>query len=123
MTIHVKILAIEKTLVDAATAGRHHGLSTTYIKHNLFHQSKPGRDFELQNTQFVVFKSPRDVMQVSTLTAQLGPGSMVVDCYRDATFVPYGHLLNDVTLRTDDRLRYCTNAMYISLMFYNQDRL
>ena len=30
------------------TTGRHRGLSTIYIKHNLFHQSKLGRDVELQ---------------------------------------------------------------------------
>ena len=33
-----------KAFVDIATAGRHRGLSTIYIKHNLFHQSKLGRD-------------------------------------------------------------------------------
>ena len=32
-----------KTFVDLATAWRHRGLSTIYIKHNLFHQSKLGR--------------------------------------------------------------------------------
>ena len=51
-----------EAFVDIATAGRHRGLSTLYIKQNLFHQSKAGRDFELQNTRFVLFKSSRDVM-------------------------------------------------------------
>ena len=32
-----------KAFVDIATAGRHRGLSTIYIKQNLFHQSKLGR--------------------------------------------------------------------------------
>ena len=35
-----------KAFVDIATAGRHRGLSTIYIKHNFFHQSKLGRDVE-----------------------------------------------------------------------------
>ena len=39
-----------KAFVDIATAGRHRGLSTIYIKHNLFHHSKLGRDVELQKT-------------------------------------------------------------------------
>ena len=65
----------------ANTAGRHRGMSTIYIKHILFHQSKLGRDDELQNTHIDHFKSPRDVMQVSTLIAQLGLGSTLVDCY------------------------------------------
>ena len=37
--------------VDIATPGRHWALSTIYIKHNLFHQSRLGRDVKLQNTQ------------------------------------------------------------------------
>ena len=32
-------------------------------------------------------------MQVTTLGAQLGLGSELVDCYRDATSVLFGHLL------------------------------
>ena len=67
-----------KALVDIANAGRQRGLSTIYIKHNLFHQSKLGRDVELQNTHIVLFKSPRDVMQVNTLSAQMGLGSKLV---------------------------------------------
>ena len=99
-----------KAFVDISTAWRHRGLSTIYIKHNLFHQSKLGRDVELQNTHIVLFKSRRDVMQVTTLSTQLGLGSELVDWYRDATIVPFGHLLNDLSPRTDDRLRYCTNS-------------
>ena len=59
-----------KACVDIAIAGRYRGLSTIYNKHNIFHQSKLGRDVELQNTHIVLFKSPRDVMQVTTLSTQ-----------------------------------------------------
>ena len=59
-----------KAFVDIATAGRHRGLSTNYIQHNLFHQRKFGRDVELQNTHIVLFKSLRNLMQVSTLSTQ-----------------------------------------------------
>ena len=85
----MKRFAIQKIFFDIAIAGRHRGLSTIYIMHNLFHQSKLGRDVELQNTHIVVFKSPRDVMQVGTLSAQLGLGSELVDWYRDATSVSH----------------------------------
>ena len=112
-----------KAFVDLAIAGRHRGLSTIYIKHNLFHQSKLGRDVELQNTQIVLFKSHRDVMQVTILGAQLGLGSELVDWYRDATSVPFGHLLIDLSPRTDDRLRICTNTGSIPSKFYIPDRL
>ena len=39
-----------KAFDDIATNERHRGLSIIYIKYNLFHQSKLGQDFELQNT-------------------------------------------------------------------------
>ena len=51
-----------KAFVDFATAGSNRGLSTIYIKHNLFYQSKLGRDSELQNMHIVLFKSPPDVV-------------------------------------------------------------
>ena len=37
---------ISKAFVGIINAGRHRGLSTIYIEHNLFHQSKLGRDVE-----------------------------------------------------------------------------
>ena len=112
-----------KEFVDIATAGRRRGFSTIYIKHNLFHQSKLGRDVELQNTHIVLFKSPRDVHQVATLSVQLGLGSALVDWYRDATFVPFGQLLIDLSPRTDDRLGYCKNSGNIPSKFYVPDNL
>ena len=112
-----------KTFVDIAAAGRHRGFSTIYIKHNLFHQSKLGIDVELQNTRIVLFKSPREVMQVTTLSSQLCPGSELVDWYRDATSVPFGHLLIYLSPRTDDRLRYCTNSGSVASKFHLPERL
>ena len=118
-----KEICNSKTFVGIATAGRHRRLSTIYIKHNLFHQSTLGRDVELQNTHIVLFKSPRDVMQVTTPRTQLGLGSKLVDWYRDATSVPFGHLLIDLSPRTDDRLLYCTNSGSVLSKFYIPERL
>ena len=112
-----------KAFVDIANAGRHRGLSTSYKKHNLFHQSMLGRDVELQSTHIVFFKSPRDVMQVPNLSTQLGLGSELVDWYRDATSVPFGHLLIDLSPWSDDRLRYCTSSGSVPSKFYIPERL
>ena len=62
-------------------------------------------------------------MQVTTLSTQLGLGSELVDWYRDATSVPFGHLLIDLSPRRDDRLRYCTNTGSISSSFNVPERL
>ena len=48
-------------------------------------------------------------MQVSTLNAQMGLGSLIVHWCRDATSVPYVRWLIDFSSRTDKRLR-CTNT-------------
>ena len=55
------------SFADIATVGRHDRLSTFYVKHNLFHQSKLVPDNECQSTHIVPFSSPCDVMQVSTV--------------------------------------------------------
>ena len=112
-----------KAFVDSDIAGRHRGLSTFYIKHNFFHQSRLGRDVELQNTHIGLFKSSLDVTRITTFSTQLGHGSELVHWYRDASSVPFGHLLIDLLPRTDDQLRYCTNTGSIPLQFYIPDRL
>ena len=62
-------------------------------------------------------------MQVTTLSTQLGLGSELVDWYRDATSVPFGHLLIDLSPRTDDRLHYCTNSGSVPSKVYIPERL
>ena len=94
-----------------------------YIKHNLFHQSKLGRNAELQNTHVVLFKSPQDLHQVATISVQLGLGSAFVDWYRNATSVPFGHFLIDLTPRRDHRLRYWKNSVVIPSKFFVPDNL
>ena len=108
--------AIQKPLLTMPPLG-------DILKHNHFHQSKLGRDVELQNTHIVLFKSPRDVMQLTTVSTKLALGSEQVDWYRDATSVPSGHLLIDLSPRTDDRLRYCTNSGSDPSKFYIPERL
>ena len=58
-------ISSSKDFVKIATAGRHKGLSTIYIKLNLFHQSRLRRDIDLRNTHIVLFMSPRDVLQIN----------------------------------------------------------
>ena len=66
----------------------------------------------------VLFKSPRDVLQIKTLSQQLGLGSQLKIWYQDATSTLYGHLLIDLTPNTVDSLRYCTNSGSVSSKLY-----
>lgn len=99
-----------KEFEKIATSGRHKKLNTIYIKHNLFHKSPIGRDVELQNTHIILFKSPRDVNQISRLGQQMGLGKLLTHWYTKATSKPFGHLLIDLTPTTPDQLRYCTDC-------------
>ena len=62
-------------------------------------------------------------MQVTTLSTQLGLGSELIAWYPDATSVPFGHLLIDLSPRTDDEVHYCTNSGSVPSKFYIPDRL
>ena len=84
------------------TAGRHYGCSTIHIIHNVFRKSKLGRDVELQNTN--------NVSSESQVSSQWGFGLEKFEWYQDATSAPYNHFWIDLSLRTDDGFRYCTNT-------------
>ena len=53
---------------------RTHGSEHSIYQLQFVSSSKLGRDVELGITHKVLFKSPRDVLQVSTLSQQLGLG-------------------------------------------------
>ena len=93
----MKKFAIQRPLVTLPPLGDIEVWAQSTFNTTFFEQSKRGRDVELQNTHIVLFKSPRDVMEVTTLSTQLGFGSLLVDWYRDATSVPFGPLLIDLS--------------------------
>ena len=107
-----------KQFVKIATAGRHRELIAICIKYNLFHQNKLGRDVEFQSKYIVLFKSPRVVLQIKTISQQLRRGSQLKEWYQDATSIPYGHLLIDLTPKKVDSLRYCSNNESFPTNFY-----
>ena len=102
----------EKRFVKIATSGRHKNLHVIYVKHNLFHQSKHSRTIDLNNTHVILFKSPRDVNQITYLGNQLNNAKFLKECYTKATDGnTYGHLLIDFDPKTSDGLRYCSNLI------------
>ena len=94
-----------------ATAGRHKKISVIYVKHNLFQQSKWSRTIDLNTTQIILFKSPRDIQQISYIGKQLNNTNFLKDSYDLATKQPFGHLLIDLDPKTTDSLRYCSNIV------------
>lgn len=98
-------------VVDLFTKHSHHlGLSVIFITQNIFHKGKGMRDISLNAHYIVVYKSPRDRGQFSTLARQICPRNtqLVNEAFEDATSEPYGYLLIDLTQTTPDHLRYRT---------------
>ena len=65
----------DKRIVNLFTRGSHHrNLSAIYIVQNLIHQGKGSRSISLNSHYLVLFKNPRDKLQILTLAKQMYPG-------------------------------------------------
>ena len=90
------------------TKGSHHkNTSVIYITQNLFDKNKENRTISLNAHYMVLFKSPRDAMQVEHLARQMFPGKSkyMREAFADATSQPYSYLLVDLKPDTPDDLR------------------
>ena len=62
----------DNRIVNLFTKGSHHrNLSVIYIVQNLFHQGKGNRSISLNSHYLVLFKNPRDKLQILTLAEQI----------------------------------------------------
>ena len=104
----------DNRIVNLFTKGSHHrNLSVLYIVQNLFHQGKGNRSISLNSHYLVLFKNPRDKLQVLTLAKQMYPGrtDFFLKQYEEAVRRPYGYLLIDLKTTTRDDCRLRTNVL------------
>ena len=101
----------DKDFSKLATAGRHRNISVIYVKHNLIQQSKWSRTIDLNTTHIILFKSPRDIQQISYAGKQLKNTDFLKKTYEHATEQLFGHLLIDLDPKTSDSLRCCSNIV------------
>lgn len=78
-----------------------------YLVQNVFHQGKNSRTISLNANYIVLFKNPRDKLQINTLAQQMYPGrkSYCMDSYEDATKEPFSYLIVDLKANTPEPLR------------------
>ena len=103
-----------KRTVNLFTRGSHHrSLSVIYIVQNFFHQGKNSRSISLNSHYSVLFKNPRDKLQILTLAMQTYPGStdFFIKRYEEAVRRPFGYLLVDLKTTTQDNCRLRTNVL------------
>ena len=104
----------DKRIVSLFTRGCHHrNLSVIYIVQNLFHQGKGSRSISLSSHYLVLFKNPRDKLQVLTLAKQVYPGQtdFFLNQYKEAVKRPFGYLLTHLKTTTQDNCRLRTNVL------------
>ena len=104
----------DKRIVNLFTRGSHHrNLSVIYIVQNLFHQGKGSRSISLNSHYLVLFKNPRDKLQILTLAKQMYPGQtdFFLNQYEEAVKRPFGYLLIDLKTTTQDNCRLRTNVL------------
>jgi len=94
------------------TQGSHHrNLTVIYIVQNLFHQARDMRTVSLNSQYLVVFKNPRDMLQIQNLGMQMYPDNtkFLVQAYKDATKPAHGYLVIDYRPETPEDFRIRTN--------------
>ena len=104
----------DKRIVNLFTRGSHHrNLRVIYIVQNLFHQGKGSRSLSLNSHCLVLFKNPRDKLQILTLAKQMYPGQtdFFLNQYEEAVKRPFGYLLIDLKTTTQDNCRLRTNVL------------
>jgi hypothetical protein len=89
----------------------HKNLTVIFIVQNLFPKGKHARDISLNAQYIVVFKNPRDKLQIQYLARQIMPrhSKDIVEIFDQVTSKPHTYLLFDLTQSTHDALRIRTN--------------
>ena len=104
----------DKRIVNLFTRGSHHrNLRVIYIVQNLFHWGKGNRSISLNSHYLVLFKNPRDKLQILTLAKQMYPEQTdsFLNQYEEAVKRPFGYLLIDLKTTTQDNCRLRTNVL------------
>jgi hypothetical protein len=102
------------SVLDIFTKLSHHrNMSVIFLTQNLFFKSKQSRTMNINTQYIVLFKNPRDALQVATLGRQMYPGNsnFLVEAFKDATERPHGYLLIDLHPVTLEKFRIRTNIV------------
>lgn len=91
----------------------HNSVSVILILQIIFCQGKAIRTISLNANYIILFKNPRDKNQIAILGRQMYPqsGKFFMECYEDATKIPYGYLLIDFKARTPEKFRLRTSLL------------
>ena len=78
--------------------GRHHNLSMVFISQSLFTNNEDFRRISRNCDYYALFKNPRNVQEIRTLSSQMTPGSMdLITYFMEATQNPFSYLFINLT--------------------------
>ena len=102
----------DQRIVNLFSRSSHHR-NLSVIVQNLFHQGKGSRSISLNSHYLLLFKNPRDKLQILTLAKQMYPGQtdFFLNRYGEAVKKPFGYLLIDLKTTTQDNCRFRTNVL------------
>lgn len=103
-----------KFVVDLFTKGSHHNhQSVIILTQNLYHKGPIVRDLNLNSHYILIFKCPRDKLQILALARQLYPtaSGYFMSAYEQSTYAAHGYLLVDLKQDTPEDLRLKTRII------------
>ena len=107
-----------KDVSNMFTVGSHHkNISVICLLQNIFYQGKENRTMSLNSHYLVLFKNPRDQLQVSCLARQMYPhkSAYFLEKFLKATSQPYGCLVVDLKQDTLEKDRLKPGNTFASL--------
>lgn len=123
----MKSAADSKEISNIFTEESHHrNLSVILIVQNLFVQGKAMRNISLNAHYFVLYKNPRDKLQINYLSRQIFPENpkFLVNAFTKATEKPHSYLILDLHPETEERFRILSNIFpEEQLLFYVQQKV
>ncbi len=109
--------ANSKEIASLFTRGVHHwNISVVFIVQNIFFSGL--RTARINAHYLVLFKTPSDKLQISTLARQLYPrrAAYFMDAFHDATSEAYSYLFVDLSQDCPEELRLRTNIFPAEMM-------
>ena len=107
------------TISKLFTLGRSHlGCSLVLMSQNIFSEGSQSRAISINAQYQVLFRYPKDGLQISILARQLCPlnSKSFLEIYNRATHHAYGYLFCSFTQSCPDEIRYRTNVFNIYRM-------
>lgn len=95
-------------------ASHHYDINLLWLTHTLFGRNPAHRTMSLNSKYLVIFKNPRDKLEVMSLAKQVDPNraSRFVNIFMEATRKPHSYLLTDFDQNTPESHRLRSNILF-----------